>query len=115
MPKGKKLLRKLYDRDRHICHYCKIKEEDFLGVWGEFYGQPYRGKRIEIDRKDTVVIQGNEIEKFDQEYTLENCVLACALCNMSKSDMFTHEEFHKVGKVIQEIWQQRKRSGLKSK
>ena len=51
--------------------------------------------------------------KPETEYTPDNYVLACALCNMAKSNMFTHEEFHKVGKVIEEIWRKRKEEGLK--
>jgi 5-methylcytosine-specific restriction endonuclease McrA len=90
------------------CHYCEIEERDFLKLWGKFYGLPYRGHRLEIDRRDTVIKEGNHIIKRDLEYTAENCVLACALCNMAKSNMFTHEEFHKVGKVIEEIWRERK-------
>ncbi len=107
--KQKKGLREqLYEREeekgkveRH-CHYCGIKEEDFWDIWKEFYGQPYRGRRLEIDRK------GNNIIENKREYTLENCVLACALCNMAKSDKFTEEEFKRVGEVIREIWQERK-------
>ena len=57
---------------------------------------------MEIDRK------GNNVIENKREYTPENCVLACALCNMAKSDKFTEEEFKRVGKVIREIWQKRK-------
>ena len=111
----KELLDKLYKRDGRTCHYCNIREEDFSGLWGKFYGLPHRGKRLEIDRKDAVVIEGNSNIKIDREYTDDNCVLACALCNMAKSNMFTHEEFRKVGKVIEEIWQTRKIAELNSK
>lgn len=41
-------------------------------------------------------------------YDIENCVLACAVCNNAKSDKFTYEEFKRLGDVIKEIWQQRK-------
>ena len=115
MQMKKELLAELYKRDGHKCHYCAIQEGESLGLWGEFYGLPYRGRRLEIERKESVVIEGNSIEKIDREYTVENCVLACALCNMSKSNMFTYNEFKRVGKVIEEIWQQRKRSSLKFK
>ena len=53
--------------------------------------------------------------KPETEYTPDNYVLACALCNMAKSNMFTHEEFHKVGKVIEALWRERKEAGLKIK
>ena len=113
MQTKRELLDKLYKRDGHMCHYCNIQEGDFLELWGGFYGLPYRGRRLEIDRRDTVVIKGNSIKKIDREYTDDNCVLACALCNMAKSNMFTYDEFKKVGRVIEEIWQKRKTAGLK--
>ena len=115
MQTKKELLDKLYERDGYMCHYCGIQEEDFLGLWGEFYGLPYRGRRLEVEHKEAVVIKGNEIVKTVREDTPEKCVLACALCNMAKSNMFTYAEFKKVGKVIEEIWQERKMSGLKFK
>ena len=95
--KRKKNLRdKLYKRDGRRCHYCRIKEEDFIRIWGSFYGGKTRGKRLEIDRKDN-----------NKGYTEENCVLACAICNNAKSDKFTDEEFRKLGRVIREIWLKR--------
>ena len=92
----KNLRDKLYKRDGKRCHYCRIKEGDFILIWGPFYGGKTRGKRLEIDRKDS-----------QKGYTEENCVLACPLCNNAKSDKFTDEEFRKLGRVIREIWQKR--------
>ncbi len=91
---------RLYKRDGHKCHYCGIDEKDFIPIWGSLYGCK-RGWRLEIDRKD------NKLKHED-----ENCVLACALCNMAKSDKLTYDEFKKVGNLIREIWQQRKKSGV---
>jgi HNH endonuclease len=92
----KKLRDQLYIRDNTTkCHYW-IEESDFLDVWkGPFYKT--RGKKLEVDHKDNS--KGDEIE---------NCVLACALCNCAKSNKFTYEQFERVGAVIHEIWQQRK-------
>ncbi|MFC1910495.1 hypothetical protein ACFLXC_04325 [Chloroflexota bacterium] len=116
MQKKTKLLDKLYEQDGHTCHYCGIQEGDFRKLWGEkFYGGTKRGGRLEVEHKDAVVIKGNEIVKMEREDTPEKCVLACALCNMAKSNMFTYEEFKKVGKVIEKIWRQRQRSGLRVK
>jgi len=115
MPNKKDTLKSLYERDGDVCHYCGIEEGDFLELWGEFYGLPYRGVRLEVDRQHAVVKKGQSILKSKPEYIADNCVLACALCNMSKSNMFTHEEFHKMGKVIEEIWRKRKEAGLKVK
>jgi 5-methylcytosine-specific restriction endonuclease McrA len=98
----KKLRSQLYERDGRQCHYCGIEEEDFPKIWGdEFYGGIKRGRILEIDRK------GN-----NEPYSLENSVLACALCNMAKSDKFTYDEFKKVGELIRTIWQKRKNSVL---
>ena len=84
---------KLYKRDGRRCHYCRIKEGDFIRIWGPFYGGKTRGRKLEIDRKDN-----------QKDYSEENCVLVCALCNNAKSDKFTDEEFRKLGRVIREIW-----------
>ncbi len=58
---------------------------------------------------------GKEIAKPEREDALEKCVLACALCNMAKSNMFTYDKFKKVGQVIEELWRESKMSGLKVK
>ena len=63
---------------------------------GKFYGGRTRGKKLEVDRRDN-----------EKGYTLENCVLACSICNNAKSDKFTGEEFKKVGKSIEQIWSSR--------
>jgi len=98
--KEKELLRnQLYKRDGHKCYYCGIAEDEFNTIWGDtFYGGIKRGRKLEIDRKDN-----------DSEYDLTNCVLACSICNMAKSDKFTYEEFQRVGETIKEIWQKRSR------
>jgi len=92
-----KLWNKLYKRDGGKCHYCEIEEKDFAEIWGEFYGGKKRGK-LEVDRKEN-----------GKGYNEENCVLSCPICNNAKSDKFTYEEFLKVGYVIKQIWQQRKK------
>jgi 5-methylcytosine-specific restriction endonuclease McrA len=95
-----KLREQLYKRDGTKCHYCGIEEKEFTSIWEKkFYGSGRRGQRLEIDRKDN-----------KHGYTMENSVLACALCNMAKSDFLTYDEFKKVGNVIREIWQERKNS-----
>jgi len=90
------LRKKLRDRDGGECHYCNIEEEDVRLIWGEIYGGIKRGGILEVDRKNN-----------SQGHTPQNCVLACAVCNIAKSDIFTYEEFKRVGAVIKEIWQQR--------
>ena len=113
----KQLLDELYkkDKDKRVCHYCGIPESDFLDSWGTFYGLRKRGNRLEIDHKDAVVRDNSVIRKTKKahlKHTSDDCVLACALCNMAKSNMFTSEEFKRVGSVIREIWQERRDSGV---
>jgi 5-methylcytosine-specific restriction endonuclease McrA len=38
-----KLQDRLYKRDGKECYYCGIKEEDFIRIWGKFYGGKTRG------------------------------------------------------------------------
>jgi 5-methylcytosine-specific restriction endonuclease McrA len=102
--KKEELRNQLYERDGRKCHYCGIEEDDFRKIWGElFYGAKKRGQTLEIDRKDN-----------NQGYNMANCVLACALCNMAKSNKFHYAEFKRVGNVVREIWQERK-SGVSKK
>ena len=100
MNKKEKLRLKLYKRDGKNCHYCGIKEEDFISIWGKFYKM--RGERLELERTDN-----------NKGYSEKNCVLACAICNNAKSNKFTYEEFKKVGEVIKEVWFSRKEKILK--
>ncbi len=95
----RQLRNQLYERDGKYCHYCGIPEDEFQQIWaGPFYGGFKRGQRLEIDRKINSL-----------GYEIQNCVLACAICNMAKSNKFSYDEFKKVGKIIGEIWQTRKR------
>lgn len=99
--KEKKHLRnQLYERAGRKCHYCGVAEDEFGRIWGkQFYGGNKRGQILEIDRKDN-----------NLGYDIVNCVLACAICNMAKSDKFTYDEFLKVGDVIREVWGKRKKA-----
>lgn len=109
-----KLRNKLLEDGRELkCHYCRIDENEveFRKIWGKkFYGRETRGKHLEIDHLDPkhkgVTI---DLEKPD----LSNLVFACCLCNMAKSNMFYPDEFRRVGIVINEIWEERKRTGRK--
>ncbi len=101
----RRLRSELYKRDGKWCHYCGIPEDEFYQIWGgPFYGGFKRGHRLEIDRK------ANSLG-----YEIENCVLACSVCNMAKSDRFSYDEFRKVGEVISQIWQNRKRTRTHNK
>jgi 5-methylcytosine-specific restriction endonuclease McrA len=90
----KRKIRKILEKKSRECFYCGIPEDDFIKVWGIFYKT--RGKRLEIERKDN-----------NKGCSIENCALACAICNNAKSNKFTEEEFKEVGKVIKKIWKSR--------
>jgi 5-methylcytosine-specific restriction endonuclease McrA len=96
-----KLKAKLREKYGTKCHYCGIEEEEFTNIWKKkFYGLGKRGQTLEIEHKD-----GNK-----ENWSWENLVLACALCNMAKTNFLTYDEFKRVGNVIREIWQERKNS-----
>ena len=71
-----------------LCHYCSLP-----GDTNKYYGTTFRngnrGSRLEVDKKDN-----------KKPYSPSNCVLACYPCNNAKSDVFTYEEFLKIGKII---------------
>ena len=99
------LREQLYIRDGRNCSYCGIAEEDFCEIWGDtFYGGIKRGRILEIDRIDN-----------NKGYSDKNCILACALCNMAKSDKFTSIEFILFGRVIKDIWEYRMKQLEKEK
>ena len=43
-----KLRNRLYKRDGKECYYCGIKEEDFIRIWGIFYGGKTRGQNTNM-------------------------------------------------------------------
>ncbi len=73
-----------------ICCYCDIKEEDILK-----FGYYPKVRRLTIDRKDS-----------NLSYDLDNIVLACQVCNATKSHVFTYEEMKEIGhKYVKPKWQ----------
>jgi len=100
----KQLRNELAKRDGKQCHYCGIPEDEFYQIWGgPFYGGFKRGQRLEIDRKVNSL-----------GYDIDNCVLACPICNMAKSDKFSYDEFKEMGEVISRIWRNRKKTRIHS-
>jgi hypothetical protein len=106
------LREKLVDNRHELkCHYCGVDEDEgeFRRIWGKkFYGREARGKRLEIDHLDPK-IKDIDLENPD----LSNLVFACAVCNMAKSNIFYPDEFKRIGIIIREIWEERKRTGRK--
>ena len=78
------------------CEYCHITEEGIQALINAHQlntKKDTRGLSLEIDRK-----------KPNYEYTKENCVWCCYWCNNAKTDEFSYDEFKKIGKVIESIW-----------
>lgn len=83
------------------CHYCGIEYYIFNAYCRKLgFKTPY----MTIDRKDN---SGN--------YTLENCVPACFVCNRIKGNFFNEEEMRSIGTkfvrpkfnlVSQEVWEE---------
>lgn len=74
------------------CCYCGFNENEIV----EFFDivkskRKTRGKTFEIERKK------------DEEYSEKNCELCCYWCNMSKSDVFTHDEFIGIGEAMRKV------------
>jgi len=74
-----------------VCHYCHLPGD----TW-KFYKRRFRNGRrgisLEVDRK-----------RSSEQYSPENCVLACYPCNNAKSDVFSYREFLEIGKVINKV------------
>jgi 5-methylcytosine-specific restriction endonuclease McrA len=64
-----------------LCHYCGLKV-----TWPEHSSSD---KGYNLDRIDN-----------SQGYVTGNCVVCCSRCNRGKGDMFTYEEWKKIGEVI---------------
>ena len=71
------------------CYYC-----DSTLKWSEFRDRKQSGSNL--DRKDS-----------NKGYTIDNVVPCCRVCNITKNNNFTHEEFILLGKVISQINAQR--------
>ena len=72
------------------CHYCGTTQEELDKIFDEKNGfilSNKFGKTMQIERLDSKKV-GNE-----KNYTPKNTVLACPLCNNSKSDMISAENF----------------------
>ena len=87
---------KEFIKSKNDCEYCHITE-DKIKVLIDAHQlnkkKDTRGWSLEIDRK-----------KPNYEYTKENCVWCCYWCNNAKTDEFSYDEFKKIGKVIESIW-----------
>jgi len=81
------------------CEYCHITEDKIKVLIDAQHlnkKKDTRGWTLEIDRI-----------KPNYEYTKGNCVWCCYWCNNAKTDEFSFDEFKKIGKVIESIWEAR--------
>jgi len=69
-----------------ICTYCGIEEHKLQKLFDKENGilktKRGRGRSLELERKDSK----------SNEYTPDNCALACYLCNNHKSDLIGAED-----------------------
>ena len=80
-----------------ICHYCEedIEWLPYATVKGEFLSAAYH-----LDKK---LCTG--------PHSKDNCVVCCTACNRMRGNMFSYEEFLKIGRVIKDIKMKRKLKG----
>lgn len=74
------------------CIYCNSKID-----WVEFTTSQRGAGAYNLDRKDCTI-----------GYSKENCVVCCKICNWSKNDLFSHEEFLVIGRAIKKVLKNRK-------
>jgi hypothetical protein len=79
---------KWYVAEKKACYYCKTSSEELSGFYKRTDSKRPRGQSLEIERKE------------DTKYTEENCELCCYWCNNAKSDIFSFDEFTKIGLAI---------------
>jgi len=75
-----------YEKQEGCCYYCKTDEKVIAELFEkkyQFAKRQNRGRHLEVERRDAK----------HNEYSSENCVLACYFCNNDKSDIFTEEEY----------------------
>ncbi len=86
-------------KSKKDCEYCHITEDKIKILIDNHQlnkKKDTRGWSLEIDRK-----------KPNYEYTKDNCVWCCYWCNNAKTDEFSYDEFMRIGRVIQSIWDER--------
>jgi 5-methylcytosine-specific restriction endonuclease McrA len=83
------------ERQIQNCHYCRLPGDTGIH-YGKRFREGKRGKNLEVDKKDNA-----------KPYSPGNCVLACYPCNNAKSDVFSYEEFLKIGDAIHQVVSQK--------
>jgi len=82
-----------FNKQKGLCEYCNLPGKT-KAYYGKTFREGRRGVNLEVDKKDN-----------SQQYSPENCVLACYPCNNAKSDVFSYEEFLEIGETIRKVKQ----------
>lgn len=84
--KGRRFFYEWLSQQPDACAYCGTKEEVLRSLFcsdsGLLSSKRKRGASLELERKDA---KGNQ-------YTEDNCVLVCYLCNNHKSDVISETD-----------------------
>lgn len=89
-----------YNSQEKKCCYCGIEEADlkkyFHSKNTQYEDARQRGKFLEVERIKTT--------NGENEYTKENCALACYICNNAKSDFLSAHDFKPIAEGINKFW-----------
>jgi hypothetical protein len=83
---GKRAFFQWFREQPRVCAYCGVEEYKLQKLFD--YDNPIlstkrgRGRTLEFERRDSK----------SNNYSIENCVLACYFCNNHKSDIITEKE-----------------------
>lgn len=78
----------------NTCFYCNS-----IVQWCEYSTNQGGASSYNLDRKDS-----------SKGYSKINLVVCCKICNFSKNDLFTHDEFKVIGKAIEWVLKEREKS-----
>lgn len=83
---GKRKFFEWYEKLPKRCAYCEIEEEKLQKIFdvenGRLHTKRNRGRVLELERENAK----------NNEYSPENCVMACYLCNNHKSDLISEKD-----------------------
>lgn len=75
-----------------VCEYCGISEKECNELLNT-QRKSTRGRHLEVERREP-----------NLDYDSTNCILACYVCNNTKSDFMSEEEFRVLIPGIQAFW-----------
>ena len=89
-----------YSNQEKKCCYCGVEEIDLKEYFKkentQYKKARPRGKFLEVERIKTT--------DGENEYTKENCALACYICNNAKSDFLSAHDFKPIAEGINKFW-----------